>query len=262
MNYQSLLQVEGDNARTPEGSFRIPTFEPLGPAEGQAPPILGSISDSNWSRVALKDFDLKMEAALGNLAQDARKAMNADLGQFIPEARDLKRAEIVAPVLERIERHVAEAVASAGQAADFARKVEESAMTVAEPKDPIAALRQDMAAQELRQAVAQLPAKEKHTAVQNLIERRDLFGLHALLNSPLPLLDSNGQLLIERGRRELAHSRFPWLATMVEHHSHVNHATGVRAAEYMREARRILTQHGLDLERVKQYQRALGKRAA
>lgn len=248
-------------ARMPRGSFSIPTIEPLDRAEGEAPPIQGSISDSNWSRAALKDFDTKMSAALANLAQDARRTQSDEFGQYVDFVRESKKAAVIVPALERIERHVSEALAEHEGAADFARQVEQAAMTVAEPKDPIAALRQDNRASEVRQAIAALPAKERMGALNDIIREGDLFKLDALVDAPLPLFDSNGQLVIDRARRELAGQRFPWLPQMVEQRAHVAHAAAVRAAEYQREVRRILTRHGLDYDRIQQYRVNIAKQA-
>lgn len=261
MKYQTkLTTIAGDKVRNTDGSFTIPTFEPLAPADGPAPPVDGSISDSNWSRAALADFDKAMEGNLAVLADDARKAGAPELNQFMPEVRELKKAELVIPALDRIEKAIAEELAAKQKALDFARNVERDAGEIAEPESEILALRHDLRAKEIRDAVRGMTPKERDAVLQRAIDEEDLFALNAMADSMVSLFSAYPHA-VERAKAEVIKARHPWIAQLVEHNSHVAQAASTRAMQYTYAIKTILSKHGLDHDRVQQYRRALAKKA-
>lgn len=256
--YQTKLTVEGSKARSTAGVFDIYRPEPIGPAVGQHPAFAGSLSDSNWAREELNGFYDDIEGELVKLTAAAKATRDPKFDDYRSDIKEQRRMELVIPHVEDIEARIAKEAKEKQAAVDFARSVKRDAGEIAEPKNEIEGLRQDMRAREIRDAVRGMAPKEREAILQRAVADGDLFVINALADSMAQLFAIHPHI-VERAREEVVDAKFPWVKTLNDYHEHVYQALSVRSVEVMSEVKLVLSKAGLDYDKVQRHRHNLAK---
>lgn len=250
-NQQTRLSVDGQQF-TIRGkgaaTGKIPVFDPPALAPAPHPLLEGSISDSVNVREALGPFYDSALKILIDLRAALDESKNA-FADFKPEVANQKKLAHVAPHIEKFNKLIEERWKQAEKGLDYAQNLMAAARELAEPESEIGQLRNDLKASELRRYAEGMSQKARRDYINALVDAGDLFGLQALADIPLPLID-NDPHAIGRAIDKLTLDRFPWVFDIQRYNEEIAHAIRVRVPEIITIARRMLGLHGIELDKV------------
>lgn len=248
-NTSQLTLVDESRIRVPgRGTAAIPLVEPEGPAPQEPGPhqlLSGSISDSNWTRQGLQGFYAGAAKVMEAVDAAIKACQHPSLSDYKPEAAKRKKAEMLRPAITLLDETVAKHRAAAEPPLTYAQELHRLATSPAQPQSELAQLRNDLKAQEARQAALAMDASGRSALVARAASAGDLQLLGALQESLIPLFpDDPGH--IARAMDEVAQRVFPWLGDFLRHCLAIRQAVDTRAVELTFLVKGAMSRAGMD----------------